>query len=412
MPTLYADEGPESQGRKVMIATTTYGDPDASYTFSIQTSRQALHEAGFQTAYYLLQGNCHVDDARNDIASKFLKSDCQWLVFLDADVSWEPEDLVRLCSHNEDLVGGIYPHRSELGQDKVPVRMKHGALVNDNGLVEVEGLPTGFMKISRKCMESVAEGCESFTHEGETRKVIFQRTLFYGTRWGGDLHFCNLWRAQGGKLYADYEMVLGHSARVILKGSLGSYVRKKTGTTLKYVCDKIQNGTWKMRDLTEAMAYADNFWGAQQDVLAAAICLAKEAKGPIIETGSGLSTILMAAATDQTVFCLEHDPYCASKLYKMANEAGVKVGLCLVPLSGEWYDLSDFKGLPERFALGLNDGPPRYLGGNRKLFFTELECDAIICDDANDPEYADFIKGWAKAKDMRCDITERLAVIR
>jgi hypothetical protein len=412
MAKLYIDEGAPSLGRKIMLATTVYGDCDASYTFSIQSSRQALHEAGFQTAYYLLQGNCHVDDARNDIACKFLASDCDALVFLDADVSWGAEDLVRLCKHDRDLVGGIYPYRSELGQEKVPVRVKHGEMVDDDGLLEVEGLPTGFMKISRHCMETVAKDCQTFVHENEERKLIFQRTLMHGTRWGGDLHFCNLWRATGGKLYADYEMVLGHASRSVISGSLASHVRKSTGRTLRHVCDKIKAGTWTMRDLTEAKRYADNFWGAQEDVLAAAVCLAKEANGPIIETGSGLTSIVMAAATSQTVYCLEHDPYYASRLIKMATEAGVEVGLCRVPLVGEWYDLSEFKGLPERFALGLNDGPPRYLGGNRKLFFSKMKCDVIISDDADDRDYAAFLREWAEDNDMQCDIGGRLAVLR
>ena len=98
MATLYSDDGAPSQGRKVFLATTSYGDPDASYTFSISASREALHAAGFQTAYFLLQGNCHVDDARNSVVLNFLESDCTELVFLDADVDWEPKHLVQLLS--------------------------------------------------------------------------------------------------------------------------------------------------------------------------------------------------------------------------------------------------------------------------------------------------------------------------
>lgn len=412
MPKLWIDDDQPSTGRKVMLATTSYGDPDASYTFSIQASRKALHAAGFQTSYYLLVGNCHVDDARNDIATKFLASDAQWLVFLDADVSWEPEDLVRLCGHYRDLVGGVYPHRSELGQHKMPVRMKHGALPDSEGLIEVEGLPTGFMKISRHCLETVAAGCESFEHEGETRRLIFQRVLMHGTRWGGDLHFCNLWRATGGKLFADYEMVLGHASRVIVRGSLASYVRRVMNSTLRAVCGRIRAGTWKMADLSEALAYVDNYWGAQEDVLAANIVLAGKAQGPIIEAGSGLSTVLMAAATDQPVYCLEHDDFFAAKLRKMADEAGVDVILCSAPLVGDWYDLAAVDGLPERFALGLNDGPPRSLGGDRKRFFDHLECDAVVCDDADTPSYADFLHQWAGEHGMKCEISGRLAVLR
>ena len=96
----------------------------------------------------------------------------------------------------------------------------------------------------------------------------------------------------------------------------------------------------------------------------------------------------------------------------MANEAEVQVGLCRVPFVGTWYDLTEFNGLPGRFALGLNDGPPRCLGGDRTEFFMRLKCDKIICDDANDPGYAEFLYQWAEAKGMTCEIYERMAVIR
>lgn len=412
MSKCYEDFGPPVTDIKICLATTTYGDPDASYTFSIQASREALHKKGYETAYYLLQGNCHVDDARNDIVQRFLASDCTDLVFLDADVSWQPEDLVRLCGHRRDIVGGIYPYRTELGQERIPARMKAGEMVDDDGLVEVEGLPTGFMKLSRNCVEKVCKESKSYVHEGKVYYLAFERALIDGTRWGGDLHFCNKWRSMGGRVFADYEMVLGHAARSIISGSLATYVRKQTHTTLRHVCDKIRRSAWTLADISEALRYVNNYWGAQEEVLAAAICMARDADGPIIETGSGLSTILMAAATDYPVYCLEHDDFYAAKLTQMANEAQVGIALCRVPFTDTWYDLTEFKGLPERFALGLNDGPPRYLGGDRTEFFMRFKCDKIIADDANDPTYAEFLYQWAEAKGMTCEIYERMAVIR
>ncbi|KKK56340.1 hypothetical protein LCGC14_3065520, partial [marine sediment metagenome] len=97
MSHLYHDEGPQGPGRRVMLATTVYDTPAAGYAFAMSRSRGVLHKAGINTEYALLTGNCHVDDARNVVVQQFLLSQCEELIFIDADVLWEPEDLLRLC---------------------------------------------------------------------------------------------------------------------------------------------------------------------------------------------------------------------------------------------------------------------------------------------------------------------------
>src|SRR5688572_25346759 len=105
-----------------MLAVPTYACPDTSLTFALARSREALSEVGIQSALLILEGNCHVDDGRNSIVRDFLESDCTDLVFIDADVTFEPKSLVTLCGYNEDIVGGVYPYRRE-GSDNMPVRL-------------------------------------------------------------------------------------------------------------------------------------------------------------------------------------------------------------------------------------------------------------------------------------------------
>jgi len=406
MTNFYRDES--GGQKKICLATTTYGDPDSSYVFSIQDSREALHKAGFRTDYFLLQGNCHVDDARNDIVRAFLRTDCTDLVFIDADVSWRAADLVKLCKYDLPIVGGVYPYRRD-NPDAIPARLMAGA-EPVNGLLEVEGLPTGFLKISRATLEQMCRHAPAYQHEGQTTHILFERVLVNGTRWGGDLHFCNMWRSLGGKIYADMEMVLGHAGRTITYGSLGTYLRKRDHSTLRYVADKVRAGTWTIHDMKEAFSYCENRWGAPPEVLAAAVTMAGKADGPIVETGSGLTSVLMAAATSQTVYCLEHSDVWAMRLRELADMAGVQnIGICRVPITNGWYDLSEFRGLPKEFSLGLNDGPPRTLS-DRMKFFEHLQCKAIICDDAQG--YIEPLRIIAKERGMAIDIVERMAVLR
>ena len=409
--------------QKIMLATTAYDSPDASYAFSIQSSRQALEEAGYLTSYMLLSGNCHVDDARNRVVQEFLLTDCTDLVFLDADVSWAPQSLISLVSYDCDIVGGVYPYRREgegIDSFQMPVLMVPGEIeTNDQGLIEVVGLPTGFMRIRRVVLETLAKEARHHNNQGDRRSqipLLFERTLENGTRWGGDLNFCRQWIATGGKVWAAPELYLGHSAKSIINDSLGAALRRQSGGTLGYVAQELGNGSMNPALFMEAVKWANNPFGAPEVTLVLAAAMARQADGPIIEAGGGLTTIIMAAVTEQPIYCLEHDPIWAARLEEMIAESGVAgIGLCLCPIKDGWYDLTAYEAeFPAEFALGLNDGPPRLIG-ERMEFYERFghRTETIIVDDADDRAYGTAIVEWCAENGRRVDfIEQRAALIR
>jgi predicted O-methyltransferase YrrM len=406
--------------QKIMLATTAYDNLDASYTFSIQRSRMALEDAGFLNSYMLLSGNCHVDDARNRLVQEFLLTDCTDLVFIDADVSWDPESLIALVSYDCDIVGGIYPYRREgtASSFNMPILMIPGEIKpNDQGLIQVAGLPTGFMRIRRRVLETLARNAQHYHNDGDRRSMIpllFERTYKDGTRWGGDLSFCHKWIADGGKVWAAPDLYLGHATKTIMQDSLGAALRRDNGTTLRYVTEELAKGSMEPKLFMEAAKYMDNLYSPPADVLLVCVAMAKKADGPIIEAGSGLTTILMAAVTDQPIYCLEHDPFWAIRLGEMIEESGVSgIGVCDCAIKDGWYDLSDYETeLPTEFALGLNDGPPR-LVGDRMGFYERFghRTETIIVDDADDRAYGTAIVEWCAENGRRVDFIEQHAAL-
>lgn len=399
MSHLFYDEGQPATGKKVMLATTSYGSPDATYTYSIARSREALTAAGIQSAYLLLVGYCHVDDARNAVVRNFLESDCTELLFLDADVSWQPEGIVQLCRRDLDLVGGVYPYRRE--SQNMPVRLLSTKLPDADGLLEVEGLPTGFMKIRRHVLEQIAKCSLVYLDKTEETPQVFERlTGNDKTRWGGDIAFCNKWRQLGGKIYADTEIRLGHAATVIYRDSLGAYLRRNGGLTLAHVIPMIRAGTENpLTDYDEIFHFGGNEWAADPEVLALCVSIARKCRGPIIETGSGLSSILMAAANpEQEVHALEHSGFYAERTRQLSKEAGTdNLTVHCVPSNDYWYDLGAAPINHKKFAFGFCDGPPR-LHGTRWRFFEELapKCQVIGVDDyGTDYKYAGKVNDWA-----------------
>jgi predicted O-methyltransferase YrrM len=410
---LFIDEGLPATGKKVLLATTAYDATSADYTFAMSRTRQALSDSGIQSAYLLLQGNCHVDDARNAVVREFLLTDCTDLLFLDADVSWEPEDIVKLCQRDLDLVGGVYPYRRE-GSDTMPMRMLSGANVED-GLIEVEGLPTGFMKIKRRVLEDMSKLVPKYVTKANETALLFDRPAPGPdkVRWGGDIDFCNRFRASGGRIFADVDLHLGHTGTVTVKDSLGAYLRRLSGATLSYIVPRLKAGTETERDYGEAFQYANNNFAAGPDVLALCVGVARKCRGPIIETGSGLSSVLMAAVSDSSVYSLEHVQHYAMRTLSLAEEAGVSnVGMCYAPLKDFWYDFDKFD-LPNKFALGFCDGPPRLLGSRMKFFeVIAPRCTAIIVDDfKNDHNFARKVSEWCAANGRTVEVLGRAALL-
>lgn len=412
MSNLFYDPGEPAKGKKVALCTTAYDTPSPGYVFSIQRTRQALEEVGIQTAYILLSGNCHVDDARNNVVQHFLLTDCTDLVFLDADVVWSPKDIIKLCECEEDLVGGIYPYRRTGITDKLPVLVVPG-IEPEGNLLQVAGLPTGFMKIKRHVLETLSEDADHYFNKSETRSkvpILFERTFEDGARWGGDITFCRKWHKKGGKMYALLDLHLGHTGQVIIYDSLGAALRRQNESSIPYMSERVKHGDFNPELFVETRKALGNHWGALEDVLMLCALMGQKSEGPIIETGSGLTSIVLAASSKEPVYCLEHDEYWASKTQELADQAGVSLNIKLCGIKDGWYVLP--KDLPREFSLGLNDGPPRLIGSRIGFFDHFGNTQTIIVDDADDPGYGGWLKDWSSTHNRRIDFIERSALIR
>jgi predicted O-methyltransferase YrrM len=414
MSAHYFDEGKPATGKKVLLAMPTYDNPACAASFALARAREALHESGVQTALLMLQGNVHVDDARNSIVRDFLETDCTELVFLDADVTFEPDALVQLCHRDCDIVGGVYPYRRE-GSDHMPVRLMAGAECVD-GLREVEGLPTGFMKIKRHVFEKMADGRPWFYDKVYPTTLHFDRPAPGDdhVRWGGDIDFCNRWRALGGKLYADEELRLGHVAQIVIYDSMGAHLRRLFGTTLSHIAPRIREGTETEADYNELARFTGNNYSADSSVLALVTGIARKCRGPILETGSGLTTAVIAAASGQPVHSLEHLEHYARQSDDWCRQMGVEnATIWCAPLKDGWYDIERMR-LPDSFTLGFCDGPPRLYG--TRMRFLEVfgsRCSVIVMDDVkSDNNFSSAVRQWAADNGRTFEVLGRAALMQ
>jgi hypothetical protein len=195
---------------------------ELDYFYSYLFSSELLRKAGIDHTIVCQGGIAFIDHARNILCHKFLHDHPQAtdLFFIDDDVGWYPEAVVQLLGHKEGVVGGVYP----LKQDQIgfPVSLEADPdthqFIEQNGLIEATFLPTGFMRIRRKVIEMMAADQPTYPHrraDGVTEHIknIFHTGYYDGERWGEDVDFANRWRAMGGRMWVDPEIVLSHTGR-------------------------------------------------------------------------------------------------------------------------------------------------------------------------------------------------------
>lgn len=143
--------------------------------------------------------------ARNLIAKRFLEGKADCLVMVDADISWKGGDLARLASRPEDVIGATYRTKT----DSQVVFHVHGKAEPVGDLYRVDGLPGGFMKISRRALEAIPAN-QYDHHDGTPVSDYFPTGFHDGRFYGEDYGFCRLWRETGGDVWLDPSIKLRH----------------------------------------------------------------------------------------------------------------------------------------------------------------------------------------------------------
>ena len=368
MPYYYHSSG------SVYLAVPSYGDMSPLTAFSLFKAKGSLG---------LLTGNCHVDDARNILVKNFLETDCETLVFIDADMGWSNQDLEKIASY-EGIVGAA--GRLKQAEEDYPVQyIGEKIWTDERGLIEVEGTGTAFLKIPRHVLQKLYDISEKF-HIRSDRDIgkIFERNIINGGRVSGDYNFCRKARAIGEKIFVDPSIYLQHVGNKIYEGSLGSYLRRRNGLSLARGIELLKQKKETKADLIElAEDWGNHDFAAGIELLSACVDLSRQAK-VVIEAGSGISSIMMAAANPNAeIHSLEHDSFWAEK----AKEARLQnLHIHYAPLKNNWYRDEE---LPWHEAdLIICDGPPRSLS-DRDLILKKINgTGCVVFDDVSVPSAA------------------------
>ena len=164
-----------------------------------------------------------ISRARNTLTAKFLHNkDSTHLMFIDADIGWEPWHLLVMLNRDVDVIGGLYPMKS------LPVKWCvngfEGAEEGPDGLQEVSKTGTGFMLIKRGVFEKLNAhpATKPFANDiglpaelNPYMKTYFDTAVRENRYYSEDWTFCENFRDLGGKIWVDKRILLKHTGTYV-----------------------------------------------------------------------------------------------------------------------------------------------------------------------------------------------------
>jgi hypothetical protein len=244
-----------STAPSLVIGTPCFGGQVSwLYAVSLLKLQQEFTRRGWSLGFLLEAGDALVTRARQTIVGYFLdQSQATHLLFIDADIGFEPEQVVRLLEFGADFTGAVYPVKQinwglmaaavEAGRaplesatlSYVVEREATGGLATRDGFVKSRYAGTGFLLLSRSALEAMIEHYPElrYSHEyraneptdgSRRRSALFNCIVDQagGCYLSEDFSFCRRWTDMGGEIWVDYLSRLDHVGLMTYRGNMAA----------------------------------------------------------------------------------------------------------------------------------------------------------------------------------------------
>lgn len=210
--------------QKIFIATPV-NEPhlNIGYVQSLLTTDRMLRAQGIGIEIVFETQCSLVMAGRNALVADFMESDATDLFFIDSDIGWQAEDLVKMVRHPVDFVAAVY--RKKTPETVFTLDLDNPTSIERDpatGLLKARGVGAGFLRLRRDCIEKMIAAYPQLKIEvrGKPQHALFDTSIEDGKHVGEDYTFCRRWRAIGGTVWMDPTVPLSHFGSTAFSGSL------------------------------------------------------------------------------------------------------------------------------------------------------------------------------------------------
>ncbi len=256
----------ELRKKKIFVATPMYGGMcSGMYTKSTADLATIATQYGMDVRFFYLFNESLITRARNYLVDEFLRSPYTHLMFIDADIHFNPNDVLTLAALDKEIIGAPYP-KKVIAWEKVRNAVDAGLADDDPTIleeftgdfvfnpvagtseikvsepVEVLEIGTGFMLIAREVLEKFRDAYPQFAYKPDHNRsehfdgkryihaffdTVIDNEAYAGKGAGGsdrylseDYMFCQFARKIGFTTWLCPWMEVNHVGTYVFNGTL------------------------------------------------------------------------------------------------------------------------------------------------------------------------------------------------
>jgi hypothetical protein len=209
---------------------------NVQYMESMIKTHNYFRKAGIPLLNIYLYNCSLITKARNDIISQFYnKSTLDYFIFIDSDMSWNPEDIVKLMNDDKEVIGATYPKKvinwreiqqctryglaDNVGEmlnktSEYTVWIKNKPEGKKQKLIKVNRLGTGFMMIKRSVIKKLKRKFKDLIYLMDDQKskgiAIFESQVKNGEHLSEDYAFCERVQEVGTDILINPSLEINH----------------------------------------------------------------------------------------------------------------------------------------------------------------------------------------------------------
>ncbi len=234
---------------RIFVATPCYGGMlNEAYFRSCIKLLTFCNQHNIPLAFGTIANESLVTRARNVLLAYFLQSNFTRLMFIDADIEFQVEDVLKLIAHNKEVVVGAYPKKGvnwERIKDSVRSNSENynsqqvaafgsdyainfkfvnrdlKQIAIENGLIRLHDGATGFMMIKREAIDKMIAAYPELKYNNDLNTGPELQDYFYAMfdtmidpkdkRYlSEDYTFSRRWQDIGGEIWLDPTISLNH----------------------------------------------------------------------------------------------------------------------------------------------------------------------------------------------------------
>ncbi len=241
----------------ILVATPCFGGlVHHAYMLSICKLMDRAAGEGFRVELALMAGDALITRSRSVLVATFLdRIEATHLLFVDADIAFEPDQVIRMLRADRDFVAALYPIKSvdwaalprrvvdgenlaSAGLTYVGTPLEGPEACLDDGFAKARYAGTGLQLIKREVLSRLAAAHPELRFRSvhalagaiprsEHLYALFDPSIDAetGEYLSEDYAFCRRWRALGGDIWLDLRSKVTHIGAEHFKGDAATRFR-------------------------------------------------------------------------------------------------------------------------------------------------------------------------------------------